>query len=142
MARGSGRKQALAFRVRRETLEHLKRRAHEVAQSQTALAERYIEEGLRMDEHPLIHFRDGAAGRRPALIGTRLDVADVIETVRQNGNSVAKTADYLELPVERIESCLGYYADYKDEIDEWIERAHAAAERAEALWRRQQEVLG
>jgi hypothetical protein len=28
-----------------------------------------------MDEHPLIYFRDGASGRRPALLGTRLDVA-------------------------------------------------------------------
>jgi len=32
---------------------------------QTALAERYIEEGIRQDEHPLIYFREGAAGRRP-----------------------------------------------------------------------------
>jgi hypothetical protein len=31
-----------------------------------------------MDEHPAIYFRDGADGRRPALLGTRLDVADVI----------------------------------------------------------------
>ena len=61
-------------------------------QPQTALAERYLEEGLRMDEHPLIYFRDGANGRRPALLGTRLDVADVIETLRQNDRSVERTA--------------------------------------------------
>jgi hypothetical protein len=32
-----------------------------------ALAERCIEEGLRMDEHPPIYIRDGASGRRHCL---------------------------------------------------------------------------
>ena len=79
-----------------------------------------------MDEHPMIYFRDGISGRRPALLGTRLDVADVIETIRQNDRSVERTATYLELPADRIEACLRYYADYGDEIDEWIDRRRVA----------------
>jgi uncharacterized protein (DUF433 family) len=134
-------KQPLTFRVPPRTLKHLKRRAREAGQPQTALAERYIEEGLRMDEHPVIYFRDGAGGRRPALLGTRLDVADVIETLRQNDKSVERTAAYLKLPADRIEACLRYYVDYADEIDEWIDRAHAIAEREEARWRRRGEAL-
>ena len=141
MVHSAAAKQPLAFRVLPRTLEHLKRRAREAGQPQTALAERYIEEGLRMDEHPLIYFRDGAAGRRPALLGTRLDVADVIETIRQNDNSVERTTTYLELPVDRIEACLRYYADYSAEIDDWIERARAIAEREEERWRRRGEAL-
>jgi hypothetical protein len=31
------------------------------------LARRYIQEGLRMDEHPLIQFVEGPAGRRARL---------------------------------------------------------------------------
>ncbi len=54
-------KQPLTFRVAPATRKHLKRRAVESGESQTALAERYLEEGLRRDEHPLIWFRDGAA---------------------------------------------------------------------------------
>jgi hypothetical protein len=73
-----------------------------VPSPQTTLAERYIEEGLRMDEHPLVYFREGASGRRPALLGTRLD---------------------------------------GDEIDEWIDRARAIAEREEARWDRRGEAL-
>jgi uncharacterized protein (DUF433 family) len=115
-------KQPFALRIPPRTLAHLKRRARKAGQPQAALAERYLEEGLRMDEHPLIHFRDGASGRRPALLGTRLDVADVIETIWQNDRSVEWTATYLELPVDRVEACLRYYADYRDEIDEWIDR--------------------
>jgi uncharacterized protein (DUF433 family) len=134
-------KQPLAFRVPPRTLEHLRRRAREAGQPQTALAERYIEEGLRMDEHPAIYFRDGAGGRRPALLGTRLDVADVIETIWQNDRSVEQAAAYLELPVDRVEACLRYYADYGEEIDGWIDRALAVAEREEARWRRRGEAL-
>ena len=134
-------KQPLGFRVAPRTLEHLRRRAREAGQPQTSLAERYIEEGLRMDEHPLVYFRDGAGGRRPALLGTRRDVADVIETIRQNDRSVERAAAYLELPGDRIEACLRYYADYGDEVDEWIDRDRAVAEREEERWRRRGEAL-
>ena len=134
-------KRPLAFRVAAATVERLQQRSRETRETQTALVERYIEEGLRTDEHPLIHFRDGTSGRRPALVGTRLDVWQVIDTLRQNGNSVEDAAEYLGLPVEKVRACVRYYADYKDEIDEWAARAQAIAEREEASWRRQQELL-
>ena len=134
-------KQSIAFRFSRVTVARLKQRAQETHAPQTALAERYIEEGLRHDEHPLFYFRDGEAGRRPALLGTRLDVADVVTTIRQNGNSVQEAADYLEVPIEHVEACLHYYADYKDEIDAWIERSHAIAERERERWQRRQQAL-
>ena len=134
-------KRPLAFRVAAATVERLQQRSRETRETQTALVERYIEEGLRTDEHPLIHFRDGTSGRRPALVGTRLDVWQVIETIRQNGNSVEDAAEYLGLPVEKVRACVRYYADYTDEIDEWAARAQAIAEREEASWRRQQELL-
>jgi uncharacterized protein (DUF433 family) len=141
MADRASAKQPFALRIPPGTLAHLKRRAREAGQPQAALAERYLEEGLRMDEHPLIYFRDGASGRRPALLGTRLDVADVIETIWQNDRSVERTAAYLELPVDRVEACLRYYADYRDEIDESIGRARAIADREEARWQRRGEAL-
>jgi len=134
-------KQSVAFRFDRGTVARLKRRAQETSTPQTALAERYIEEGLRGDEHPSIHFRDGAAGRRPALLGTRLDVADVVTTIKQNSNSVEEAADYLEIPVEHVEACLRYYADYRGEIDAWIERSQAIAQRERERWRRRQQAL-
>jgi uncharacterized protein (DUF433 family) len=89
-----------------------------------------------MDNHPLISFRDGAAGRRPCLLGTRLDVADVIETIRQNGDSVEEASAYLGVPIDRLEACQRYYAEHRDEIDAWIERSRAITEREELRWRR------
>ncbi len=134
-------KESIAFRFDRATVARLRQRARDTHAPQTALAERYIEEGLRRDEHPLIYFRDGAAGRRPALLGTRLDVADVIATIRQNGNSVEEAAAYLEIPVEHVEACMRYYVDYQEELDAWAERARAAAERERERWRRRQQAL-
>ena len=135
------RKKPLSFRVRAATIERLEQRAREAGETQTALVERYIEEGLRIDSHPLIYFREGTAGRRPALAGTRLDVAQIVDTMRENANSVTAAADYLEVPAERVQACLRYYADYQDEIDDWIARTRAISEREEANWRRQQEIL-
>jgi uncharacterized protein (DUF433 family) len=131
----------LAFRLAAATIDRLQRRARETRETQTALVERYVEEGLRIDEHPSIYFREGATGRRPALVGTRLDLWQVIETLRQNENSVEATADYLGLPAEKVRSALRYYADYQDEIDAWAEQARAIAQREEENWRRQQELL-
>ena len=138
---GSGAKRAVSFRFDRRIAAHLKRRSTEIGEPQAALAERYIEEGLRMDEHPLITFRAGAAGRRPVLIGTRLDVATVIETIRQNDNSAEEAAEYLDVPVGHVEACLRYYVAYKRETDDWIEKSRRAAERERELWLRQQEAL-
>jgi uncharacterized protein (DUF433 family) len=134
-------KQSVSFRFDPITVKRLKVHAAEAGAGQTALAERYIEEGIRRDEHPLIYFREGAAGRRPALLGSRLDVADVITTIRQNEGSVEQAVDYLELPVEQVEAAARYYADYKHEVDALIERARLAAERERERWRRQQEAL-
>ena len=55
--------------------------------------------------------------------------------------SVEDAAAYLETPIERVQACMRYYADYSDEIDEWTERARALAEREQASWRRQQELV-
>lgn len=140
MGRGEN-KQAVSFRFQRSTLARLRHRAKRAGSRQTDLVERYIEEGLRHDEHPLIYFRVGAAGPRPALLGSRLEVADVITTIRQNDNSVEAAAAYLEIPIEQIEAALAYYADYKEEIDEAIERSKLIAEEERERWQRRQGIL-
>ena len=94
-----------------------------------------------MDEHPSIWFREGAAGRRPALFGTRLDVATVIETIRQHDGSLEDAAEYLDVPIGHVEECLRYYVDFKGEVDEWIRHTRRDAERERELWLRRQEAL-
>jgi hypothetical protein len=104
------------------------------------LAQRYIEEGLRHDSHPLIQFLDGPSGRRASLIGSGLDVWEVIATVRDNDGSVQEAAAYLRVPVGLVQASVAYYGEYRGEIDTEIElneseyqrgfEAAAAGERA------------
>jgi len=70
-----------------------------------------------MDEHAEIYFRAGALGRRAALVGTRLDIWQVMDTVRNSGNSVAQAAEYLNLPPAKVEAAVRYYAVNKEEVD-------------------------
>lgn len=130
-----------SFRFPIGTAERLERHARERGESQTSLVQRYVEEGMRLDRHPYIVFREGGAGRRPALAGHRLDVWKVIETLRINDNSVEETAALLNIPAWKVQACLGYYADFKEEIDAWTRAEHEFADRAEEAWRREQEIL-
>jgi uncharacterized protein (DUF433 family) len=130
-----------SFRLPDTLLASLQGRASERGESANALAERYLEEGLRRDDHPLIVFREGAAGRRAALVGTRLDVAQVIDTLRESDNSVEATATYLAIPEQHVRAAVRYYADFRVEVDEWREHTRAVAEREEESWRREQAIL-
>jgi len=98
------------------------------------LAQRYVEEGLRMDEHPLVRFAEGPAGRRARLVGTGSDVWEVIAAVRDNDGDVAEAAAYLAMALGLVQAAVTYYGAYPDEIDEWIERNQREAAEAHAAW--------
>lgn len=130
-----------SFRLPKRLVRALERRARETGESKTSLVQRYADEGLRMDAHPQIVFREGAGGRRPALPGHRLDVWQVIETLKLSRNSIEEAAGYLGLPEHLVRACVRYYAQHKAEIDSYTRRMHDFAEREEAAWRREQEAL-
>jgi uncharacterized protein (DUF433 family) len=134
-------KQHFTLRLSPETLRRLIRQAERSGQKKSALAEQYVQEGLRMAEHPNIIFRGGPAGRRPGLAGHGLDVWEIVETVQNEAGNVEKAAEYLGLNPSLVAAALGYYADYKDEVDRWIEQNAVLAEEAEASWRRRQDIL-
>ncbi len=93
-----------------------------------------------MDAHPGIVFVSGPAGRRPAISGTGLDVWEVVRTVRDSG-SMEEASRYLGVDPGKVDAALGYYADFRDEIDAWIERVDAEAERVRQAWKRRRNVL-
>jgi hypothetical protein len=99
--------------IDRERLGERARRSHI---PERTLAQRYVEEGLRHDVHPLVQFLDGPSGRRASLIGCGLDVWEVIATVRDNDGSLAEAATYLEIPAGLVEAAVSYYGEYREEI--------------------------
>lgn len=124
------------------TLERLRLRARLSGEARTTLAERYLAEGLLMDEVPGVHFIDGAMGRRAALMGSGLDVWEVVKVAKDNSGSVAEAAAYLEVEPRLIETALSYYGSNREEIDDWIARVHELSELEEAKWRAAQEAIG
>lgn len=112
--------------------------------NKSRLAERYVDEGTRMDEHPGIAFRGGPTGRRAALAGGP-DVWEVMATVK-NGKargeaSIAATADLLNLTDSQVRTAVRYYGAFSDEIDQRIALNAEDADEAEAAWQREQAAL-
>lgn len=120
------------LRLAEGTRRRLTDRARRTGVAERTLAQRYVEEGLRHDLHPLVQFLDGPSGRRASLVGRGLDVWEVIATVQDNGGSLAQAAEYLGVPAGLVEAAVTYYGEYRDEIDEQIERNEAEYERGRA----------
>jgi hypothetical protein len=118
--------------------------------SLSSATSRLVDEALRAHEHPLITFKDGPAGRRARVIGGP-DVWEVIGAVRSvreaepalTGDRVlAEVAETSGVPVPFLRAALAYWGDYPEEVDAFLDRAHAEAVQAQAAWERQQELLG
>lgn len=132
--------QTLTFRPKSpKTLARLEQRAKLAGIPKTALADRYVEEGLTMDAHPGIVFRDGPAGRRPGLVRGP-DVWEVIQVLLDEGGDVKATAENLRLRPGLVEAAVSYYADNREEIDDWIETNRQMMDEAEAAYRRRQAI--
>lgn len=123
------------------TLRLLDVRAKLSGAQRTKLAERYLREGLLMDEHPGIHFVDGAMGRRPAIAGMALDVWEIVKVVQDNDGSVEQAAAYLEIEPRVVRLATEYYGSNREEIDSWIARVHELNEREHAKWLAAQEAI-
>ena len=133
--------QPLSVRLNDATIARLGRHAQRAHLAPRTLAQRYVEEGLRMDEHPLIRFADGPAGRRARLVGTGKDVWEIIAVVRDNDGDAAETARYLEIPLGLVQAAISYYGAYREEIDQWIEANEQQAAEAHAAWSAGQDAI-
>ena len=133
--------QPLSLRLPEATLDKLGARARSRSVAPRTLAQRYVEEGLRTDEHPLIRFVDGPAGRRPRLQGTGLDVWEAVSVVRDNDGNEREAAAYLGVPLGVVQAAVVYYGAYPDDIDEWIELNARESEAAHAAWLAGQRAL-
>lgn len=129
------------LRLRPGVSERLAAQAQRAGLAPRTLAQRYVDESLRREDHPLIRFADGPSGRRAALVGRGLDVWEVVETVRDNDNDVDEAAAYLNIPVGLVQAAVAYYGDYRDEIDAEIALNQAEWERGYAAWEAGQQAL-
>jgi hypothetical protein len=127
-----------------DVLDRLQKRGEIAGLNKSRLAERYVEEGLRMDKHPGIVFRDGPTGRRAALPrGPDVwEVVMILQGARQRGEeAIVATAEFLNLHESQVRAAVRYYAAFSEEVDERIALTVDGADEAEAAWRREQTAL-
>ncbi|HEY3945099.1 MAG TPA: hypothetical protein VGL78_07735 [Solirubrobacteraceae bacterium] len=121
-------------------VDRLERRGARSGLNKSRLAERYIDEGVRMDDHPGIVFRDGPTGRRAGLAGGP-DVWEVIGALLSSGlegdEAIQATAKWSGLNVRQVRDAIGYYSEYPAEVDERIRLNEEDADAAERRWREQ-----
>jgi hypothetical protein len=117
-----------------QVLSRLERRSRELGEPKSRVAERLIDEGLRMEEFHGVVFRDGPAGRRASLV----DGPDVWEVVadlrragRRRGDAVSAVVRGSGLSEQQVRLAAAYYGRYPDEIEARIEREEELEEAAE-----------
>ena len=127
------RTRSFSARFSTELIEELEAQSSRRGESKARLAERLIQEGLRMDEFPGVTFRSGPAGRRPGLAGGP-DVWEIVRDLKRAaaagaGNPIEIVADGSGLDPSAIELAANYYAAYPDDIDERMRMEEEATER-------------
>jgi hypothetical protein len=135
----------LSIRVTPSLLARLRQRANAMTSASVAgLAQRFIDEGLRMADHPGVIFKDGPSGRRAAL-AYGPDVWEVIKFLREVDErgpaAIDAAAEVFAVDTSRVSTVISYYGDYSDEIDAEIAEADEASAHAEAAWRVQQHLI-
>jgi hypothetical protein len=134
-----------AIRIEADTLRALRERSAQSGEPIVRLAQRYIDEGLRLERHPGIVFRTGPAGRRAVIVGGP-DVWEVVAAARgapESGEElVTALAERIGVPIERIRTAIRYYAEYPDEVDRFITMVDEEGLRHEQTLERERQLLG
>lgn len=117
--------------------------------SMSSTANRLVDEGLRMIDHPGVVFREGPSGRRAGLVAGP-DVWEVVRAVKSvraaepglDGEEVlALAVDTSGLSLRLVRIAVRYWASYAAEIDAEIAAADVAETAAEESWRRERQLL-
>jgi len=133
------------IRIEADTVRALRERSAQSGEPIVRLAQRYIDEGMRLDRHPGVAFRTGPAGRS-AIIAGGPDVWEVIVAAREaperGEELVAALARRIGLPSDKIRIAMRYYAEYPAEVDRFIAMVEEEAERHEQTLERERQLFG
>ena len=118
------------FSIRLSTLtdELVTREARRTRRSKGAVVEMLTEEALRTRRFPGIAFRGADWNRRPWVIGTALDVWEIVAAARRFA-SPEEMAIATDLDEARIRLALAYFEGFPEEIDAAIRESDTPLER-------------
>lgn len=108
--------------------ELITREARRTRRSKGAVVEMLAEEALRTRRFPGIAFRGSDWNRRPWVIGTALDVWEIVAASRRFA-SPEEMAAKTDLDEPQIRLALAYHREFPDEIDAAIRESEAPLAR-------------
>ncbi len=127
----TGKGKPFSIRLSRSTDRLVEAEAQRTRRSKSAIVEALTEEGARTRRFPGLAFRGDDAARRPWIVGTGLDVWEVVQMLEDYGSSEALVADFPLLDERHVQLALAYRREFGPEIDTAIaENRRPAAELA------------
>ncbi|NQU37287.1 MAG: hypothetical protein HQ526_06765, partial [Actinobacteria bacterium] len=137
-------------RLSKSVIDRLERRAaRDPGLKSATLAALMIDEGLRMEEHPGIVFREGPTGRRAVVIGSG-DVWEVIRAIRSarihepeldEDSIVDLVSTNTGMSQRHVRTAIAYWSSYPAEVESRISQAELVEEEAAAEHIRAHELL-
>jgi uncharacterized protein (DUF433 family) len=119
MARAS-KSRPFSIRLSQTTNRYVEAEARRTKRSKGAVVEALTEEAARMRRFPGIGFRGEEPYREAWVIGTGLDVWELIELLQDYGSTEPLLDAHRNVSRRAIELAHAYYASYPDEIDDKI----------------------
>ncbi len=116
------------MRLTERTNRWVEEEARRTRRSKGAVVEALAEEAARMRRFPGIAFRGPEHDRRAWLVGTALDVWEVVEAYEAMGSE--RLLEEGDLPERTIKLALAYREEYPEEIDQAV----AQNRRSQAEW--------
>lgn len=106
-----------SMRLSRRTDELVTGEARRTRRSKGAVVEALAEQALRARRFPGIAFRGADWNRRPWVIGTALDIWEIVVATRAF-ESPRDAAAHTELTEAQVRLASAYYHEYPEEIDQ------------------------
>jgi uncharacterized protein (DUF433 family) len=111
--------QPFSVRLEERTEMLIEAEARRTRRTKSAVVEAFTEETARTRRFPGLAFRGDDARRRAWVIGTGLDVWEIIHMLEDFGSPEALAAD-MPLSLSHVRLAMAYREAYPDEIDEAI----------------------
>ena len=135
-----------SLRLQDELREKLAIAAKRERTTVSALIERYVREGLLMEENPGVFFETSLSGDRVARVTGAAKVWQIISDLRRftgsDSERIAALEEEMGLGKWRFEVAVKYYASNRAEIDEHIRVNDSYWEAQEKLESQREQILG
>jgi uncharacterized protein (DUF433 family) len=116
-----------SVRFTRPTDRMVEEEARRTRRSKSAIVESLTDEAIRMRRFAGIGFRGEDAARRPWVIGSGLDIWEIIEMLVDLG-SIERLADGTQLTERQVRLAIAYRESYPEEIAEAIAQNRRTAD--------------